>query len=107
MFTGKQRLLDSAGRVEKFQRKYESFYAEQDEIREELEKKAAKKDAELEEPPRARPKKKRHAQPQRPRPPRKRVRMPRPTPPPTSPRLPMRQPTTGTRRSTDLRLPGH
>ncbi len=25
-FTGKQRFLDSAGRVEKFQRKYESFY---------------------------------------------------------------------------------
>jgi len=47
-FTGKQRLLDSAGRVEKFQRKYEGFYAEQDEIRAELEKKAAKKDAEME-----------------------------------------------------------
>jgi len=47
-FTGKQRLLDSAGRVEKFQRKYESFYAGQDEIRAELEKKSAKKDAELE-----------------------------------------------------------
>jgi large subunit ribosomal protein L31 len=47
-FTGKQRLLDSAGRVEKFQRKYESFYAEQDEIKAELEKKAAKKDAEME-----------------------------------------------------------
>ncbi len=25
-FTGKQRFVDSAGRVEKFQRKYESFY---------------------------------------------------------------------------------
>jgi len=25
-FTGKQRYVDSAGRVEKFQRKYESFY---------------------------------------------------------------------------------
>jgi large subunit ribosomal protein L31 len=47
-FTGKQRLLDSAGRVEKFQRKYEGFYAEQDEIKAELEKKAAKKDAEME-----------------------------------------------------------
>ena len=46
-FTGKQRLLDSAGRVEKFQRKYEGFYAEQDTIKEELEAKAAKKDAEL------------------------------------------------------------
>jgi large subunit ribosomal protein L31 len=47
-FTGKQRLLDSAGRVEKFQRKYESFYAEQDEIKADLEKKSAKRDAELE-----------------------------------------------------------
>jgi len=47
-FTGKQRLLDSAGRVEKFQRKYESFYSEQDKIRDDLEKKSAKKDAELE-----------------------------------------------------------
>ena len=46
-FTGKQRLLDSAGRVEKFQRKYEGFYAEQDTIKAELEVKAAKKDAEL------------------------------------------------------------
>tara|TARA_B100000745_G_scaffold288286_1_gene225584 strand:+ start:75 stop:488 length:414 start_codon:yes stop_codon:yes gene_type:complete len=46
-FTGKQRLLDSAGRVEKFQRKYEGFYAEQDTIKAELEAKAAKKDAEL------------------------------------------------------------
>jgi len=47
-FTGKQRLLDSAGRVEKFQRKYEGFYAEQDQIKAELEAKAAKRDAELE-----------------------------------------------------------
>ena len=46
-FTGKQRLLDSAGRVEKFQRKYEGFYAEQNTIKAELEAKAAKKDAEL------------------------------------------------------------
>ncbi len=46
-FTGKQRLLDSAGRVEKFQRKYEGFYAEQDQIKAELEAKAAKKDAEM------------------------------------------------------------
>ena len=46
-FTGKQRLLDSAGRVEKFQRKYEGFYAEQDEIKADLEKKAAKRDAEM------------------------------------------------------------
>ena len=46
-FTGKHRLLDSAGRVEKFQRKYEGFYAEQDTIKAELEAKAAKKDAEL------------------------------------------------------------
>jgi len=30
-FTGKQRFLDSAGRVEKFQRKYESFYADKGE----------------------------------------------------------------------------
>ncbi len=47
-FTGKQRLLDSAGRVEKFQRKYEGFYAEQDKIKADLEAKAAKKDAEME-----------------------------------------------------------
>lgn len=47
-FTGKQRLLDSAGRVEKFQRKYEGFYAEQDKIKADLEVKSAKKDAELE-----------------------------------------------------------
>jgi large subunit ribosomal protein L31 len=47
-FTGKQRLLDAAGRVEKFQRKYEGFYAEQDKIKAELEIKSAKKDAELE-----------------------------------------------------------
>ncbi len=47
-FTGKQRLLDSAGRVEKFQRKYESFYSEQDQIKADLEAKAAKKDAEME-----------------------------------------------------------
>jgi len=47
-FTGKQRLLDAAGRVEKFQRKYEGFYAEQDKIKADLEVKAAKKDAELE-----------------------------------------------------------
>ena len=46
-FTGKQRLLDSAGRVEKFQRKYESFYAEQDDIKAGLEAKAAKKDADM------------------------------------------------------------
>ncbi len=46
-FTGKQRLLDSAGRVEKFQRKYESFYAGQDEIRADLVAKSAKKDAEM------------------------------------------------------------
>ena len=42
-FTGKQRLLDSAGRVEKFQRKYEGFYAAQDQIKADLEAKAAKK----------------------------------------------------------------
>ena len=47
-FTGKQRLLDAAGRVEKFQRRYESFYAQQDQIKADLEAKAAKKDAELE-----------------------------------------------------------
>ena len=47
-FTGKQRLLDSAGRVEKFQRKYEGFYAEQDKIKADLEAKAAKKDADME-----------------------------------------------------------
>ena len=47
-FTGKQRLLDSAGRVEKFQRKYEGFYAEQDQIKADLEAKAAKKDTEME-----------------------------------------------------------
>jgi large subunit ribosomal protein L31 len=47
-FTGKQRLLDSAGRVEKFQRKYENFYSEQDQIKADLEAKAAKKDAEME-----------------------------------------------------------
>jgi large subunit ribosomal protein L31 len=47
-FTGKQRLLDSAGRVEKFQRKYEGFYSEQDDIKAELEAKSAKKDAEME-----------------------------------------------------------
>jgi len=47
-FTGKQRLLDAAGRVEKFQRKYEGFYAQQDQIKAELEAKAAKKDAEME-----------------------------------------------------------
>lgn len=28
-FTGKQRYVDSAGRVEKFQRKYESYYEDQ------------------------------------------------------------------------------
>ena len=48
-FTGKERLLDTAGRVEKFQRKYESFYSEQDDIRTALEAKSAKKDAELAE----------------------------------------------------------
>lgn len=47
-FTGKQRLLDAAGRVEKFQRKYEGFYAEQDKIKADLEAKSAKKDAEME-----------------------------------------------------------
>ncbi len=47
-FTGKQRLLDAAGRVEKFQRKYEGFYAKQDQIKTELEAKSAKKDAEME-----------------------------------------------------------
>ena len=47
-FTGKQRLLDAAGRVEKFQRKYEGFYAQQDQIKADLEAKAAKKDAEME-----------------------------------------------------------
>ena len=46
-FTGKERLLDSAGRVEKFQRKYESFYSGQDEIKADLEAKSAKRDAEL------------------------------------------------------------
>ena len=44
-FTGKQRYVDSAGRVEKFQRKYEGFYAQQDQLKAELEAKAAKKDA--------------------------------------------------------------
>ncbi len=47
-FTGKQRLLDAAGRVEKFQRKYEGFYAKQDQIKADLEAKSAKKDAEME-----------------------------------------------------------
>ena len=47
-FTGKQRLLDAAGRVEKFQRKYEGFYAQQDQIKADLEAKSAKKDAEME-----------------------------------------------------------
>jgi large subunit ribosomal protein L31 len=46
-FTGKQRYVDSAGRVEKFQRKYENFYAGQDALKEELEAKAAKRDREL------------------------------------------------------------
>ena len=40
-FTGKQHYVDSAGRVEKFQRKYEGFYAERDEKLKELEAKAA------------------------------------------------------------------
>ena len=40
-FTGKQRYVDSAGRVEKFQRKYEGFYAERDDKLRELEGKAA------------------------------------------------------------------
>jgi large subunit ribosomal protein L31 len=48
-FTGKERLLDTAGRVEKFQRKYESFYSQQDDIRTALEAKSAKKDKELAE----------------------------------------------------------
>lgn len=48
-FTGKQRLLDSAGRVEKFQRKYEGFYADQDQIKAELQAKSAKRDAQLAE----------------------------------------------------------
>ena len=39
-FTGKQRYVDSAGRVEKFQRKYEGFYAEQEDKRQELEAQA-------------------------------------------------------------------
>lgn len=47
-FTGKQRLLDAAGRVEKFQRKYEGFYAQQDKIKADLQAKSAKKDAEME-----------------------------------------------------------
>lgn len=46
-FTGKQRYVDSAGRVEKFQRKYEGFYAEQEKRKADLEAKAAKRDAEL------------------------------------------------------------
>jgi large subunit ribosomal protein L31 len=46
-FTGKQRYVDSAGRVERFQRKYEDFYAGQDALKEELEAKAAKRDREL------------------------------------------------------------
>lgn len=32
-FTGKQRYVDSAGRVEKFQRKYESYYEGQEEAK--------------------------------------------------------------------------
>ncbi len=40
-FTGEQRYVDSAGRVEKFQRKYEGFYAERDDKLKELEVKAA------------------------------------------------------------------
>ncbi len=40
-FTGKQRYVDSAGRVEKFQRKYEGFYAERGDKLKELEAKAA------------------------------------------------------------------
>ena len=46
-FTGKQRYVDSAGRVEKFQRKYEGFYAQQDQLKADLEAKSAKKDAEM------------------------------------------------------------
>ena len=41
-FTGKQHYVDSAGRVEKFQRKYEGFYAERDEKLKELEAAAEK-----------------------------------------------------------------
>lgn len=46
-FTGKQRYVDSAGRVERFQRKYEEFYAGQDALKQKLEAKAAKRDREL------------------------------------------------------------
>ena len=39
-FTGEQRFVDTAGRVEKFQRKYEQFYQAQDEAKEKVVKKA-------------------------------------------------------------------
>ena len=40
-FTGKERYIDSAGRVEKFQRKYEGFYADREAKLTELEAKAS------------------------------------------------------------------
>ena len=39
-FTGEQRFIDTAGRVEKFQRKYKQFYQAQDDARETVVKKA-------------------------------------------------------------------
>ncbi len=39
-FTGEQRFIDTAGRVEKFQRKYKQFYQAQDDAREAVVKKA-------------------------------------------------------------------
>ncbi len=40
-FTGKQRFVDTAGRIERFQRKYEKFYADQDKAKAAAEKKSA------------------------------------------------------------------
>ncbi len=41
-FTGEQRFVDTAGRVEKFQRKYQQFYQAQDDAKQQIEKVAAK-----------------------------------------------------------------
>lgn len=39
-FTGEQRFVDTAGRVEKFQRRYEQFYQQQDDAKQKVVKKA-------------------------------------------------------------------
>jgi len=39
-FTGEQRFIDTAGRVEKFQRRYEQFYQKQDDAKQKVVKKA-------------------------------------------------------------------